>query len=427
MMKIHAKPPRPKPPQPGTEPPSEPPTTDRASPCRPAAGRCAAARAAAAAGAAAQTVYRCGPTAASIRRRRAPTARRSTRPTRARAEQREGGRRGRAARRRSWPSKLARERRAAEAAPQGQHGAPASTPRTAPPSGARRQRSKPKRARSRGRRRQRRRCAAPQAQPSAPSQRSRPSTAALAALRQAPVLGPQRAPRLSTCAGFDRNAGHRADLHALRLVEVADALGALARVDLVDLGAHRDRLVRALGLADIAVDALVGDHQRHGGHLSRVRARALTRSCRRSSTEGATNLETSPPKRGNLAHEGAADELVLVATASGTGSRPRASAGGSCRPSGTRTRSRSPRAGRAPPPCRRCRRRSRAAGRERPSPRRSGTARRARVAMSSRSAIVNMVRLWWPAATARISRSNRRLARRIRSSWPSVIGSKVPG
>ena len=47
--------------------------------------------------------------------------------------------------------------------------------------------------------------------------------------------------------------------------------------------------------------------------------------------------------------------------------------------------------------------------------------------MSSRSAIENIVRLWWPAATATSRRSNSRLARRIRSSWPSVIGSKVPG
>jgi hypothetical protein len=35
--------------------------------------------------------------------------------------------------------------------------------------------------------------------------------------------------------GVQRNAGHRAHLHALRLVEVADAFGALVRVDLVDL------------------------------------------------------------------------------------------------------------------------------------------------------------------------------------------------
>jgi hypothetical protein len=65
----------------------------------------------------------------------------------------------------------------------------------------------------------------------------------------------------------DWNAADGADLHALRLVEVADALGALQRIDLVDQLAHRDGVVRALGLADVAVDALVGDPQRHRSSL----------------------------------------------------------------------------------------------------------------------------------------------------------------
>ena len=72
--------------------------------------------------------------------------------------------------------------------------------------------------------------------------------------------------------GIDRDARDRADLDALRLVEVADALGALARVDDVDHHAHRDRRVRALGLAHVAVDALVGDHQRHDLRLTAPRA-----------------------------------------------------------------------------------------------------------------------------------------------------------
>ena len=61
----------------------------------------------------------------------------------------------------------------------------------------------------------------------------------------------------------DRDAGHRANLHALRLVEVTHAFGALGRVDLVDLDAHRNGRVRALGLAHIAIDAFVGDEQCH--------------------------------------------------------------------------------------------------------------------------------------------------------------------
>src|SRR6218665_2025143 len=60
-----------------------------------------------------------------------------------------------------------------------------------------------------------------------------------------------------------RNAGHRADLHALGGIEMAHAFGAFVRVDLVDFQPEGDRLVRAFWLAHIAVDAFVGDHQRH--------------------------------------------------------------------------------------------------------------------------------------------------------------------
>jgi hypothetical protein len=58
---------------------------------------------------------------------------------------------------------------------------------------------------------------------------------------------------------MNRNTGHRADLHALGLVKVPDALGALVRIYLVDFFAHVDGLIRALRLAHVAVDALVGD------------------------------------------------------------------------------------------------------------------------------------------------------------------------
>ena len=62
----------------------------------------------------------------------------------------------------------------------------------------------------------------------------------------------------------DRNAGHGADLHALGLIKMTDALGALVGVDFVDFGPQKNGLVRALGLADVAVDALVSDDQSHG-------------------------------------------------------------------------------------------------------------------------------------------------------------------
>src|SRR5471032_670873 len=59
------------------------------------------------------------------------------------------------------------------------------------------------------------------------------------------------------------NAIHRAHLLALRFVVVADAFGALVRVDHVDVDTHRDSVVRALGLAYVAVDALLGNEQGH--------------------------------------------------------------------------------------------------------------------------------------------------------------------
>src|SRR5262245_876389 len=59
--------------------------------------------------------------------------------------------------------------------------------------------------------------------------------------------------------GADRLAG-------LVVVE-SDALRAEVRIDDVDVLTLRDRLVRALGLAGAAVDALLGDHRGHRGGL----------------------------------------------------------------------------------------------------------------------------------------------------------------
>src|ERR1700757_1844405 len=82
---------------------------------------------------------------------------------------------------------------------------------------------------------------------------------------------------------IDRDAVDRADLHALRLIEVADALGALAGIYHVDLQALRDRAVRALRLADVAVDAFVGDHQGHGRlSLRAAVSRRVPRTSRRA-------------------------------------------------------------------------------------------------------------------------------------------------
>ena len=80
------------------------------------------------------------------------------------------------------------------------------------------------------------------------------------------VLGHQLLRRFDMI-GVDRNALDRAHLHALGLVEVPHALGALVGVDDVDGLAHRDGLIGTLGLAHITVDAFFGDCQCHGVDL----------------------------------------------------------------------------------------------------------------------------------------------------------------
>jgi hypothetical protein len=90
---------------------------------------------------------------------------------------------------------------------------------------------------------------------------------------QALVFFPQGFPRFDVLR-VQRNAGHGADLHALRLVEMAHAFGAFVRVDLVNFLAQVDRLVGAFGLADVAVDAFVGDHQAMFSPLSPLRCAA---------------------------------------------------------------------------------------------------------------------------------------------------------
>src|SRR5688572_19973426 len=70
---------------------------------------------------------------------------------------------------------------------------------------------------------------------------------------------------------------------------MAQAFGALARVDHVDLHAHGDGAVRALGLADVAIDALVRDTEGH--QVSPLPVLASMRSA----VSGCTKAEMSPP------------------------------------------------------------------------------------------------------------------------------------
>ena len=77
--------------------------------------------------------------------------------------------------------------------------------------------------------------------------------------------------------GIDRNAGHRADLHALGFVKMPHAFGAFAGVDLIDLFTQIDGLVGAFGFAHVAVDALIGNQQRHGCDCRRAAMRSTVR------------------------------------------------------------------------------------------------------------------------------------------------------
>ena len=61
--------------------------------------------------------------------------------------------------------------------------------------------------------------------------------------------------------GIQGNAVHRTHLLALGLVEMANTLGAQRGVDDVDLLSLRDSPVWAFRLADIAVDAIVGNDE----------------------------------------------------------------------------------------------------------------------------------------------------------------------
>jgi len=59
--------------------------------------------------------------------------------------------------------------------------------------------------------------------------------------------------------GIGENAIDRTHLNALRRVEMSDALGALVRINNVNLSALRNGAVGAFGFAYVAVNAFVGD------------------------------------------------------------------------------------------------------------------------------------------------------------------------
>jgi hypothetical protein len=62
---------------------------------------------------------------------------------------------------------------------------------------------------------------------------------------------------------MDGDTADRADLYTLWGVEMAYAFGAFAGIDFVDQLAHENGLVRAFGLAYIAVDAFIRNQKGH--------------------------------------------------------------------------------------------------------------------------------------------------------------------
>ncbi len=66
---------------------------------------------------------------------------------------------------------------------------------------------------------------------------------------------------------IERDAIDRAHFFALRCIKMADAFGAFCWVDFVDVDAHINCFVRALRLAHVAVNALIGNFKRHDVRL----------------------------------------------------------------------------------------------------------------------------------------------------------------
>jgi hypothetical protein len=79
---------------------------------------------------------------------------------------------------------------------------------------------------------------------------------------QDPVLGFQLFARFAP-SRIKRYALHGAYLLALWLIKMTHTFCALLWVNLIDFHAHIDRTVRALRLANVAIYALIGDHQGH--------------------------------------------------------------------------------------------------------------------------------------------------------------------
>ena len=130
-------------------------------------------------------------------------------------------------------------------------------------------------------------------------ERIRPAFAATAQRRHALKLFE----RFRTLCINDDAPLDRAELLTLRRIVKPHAFSAAAGTNLIVLRTKKYRLIRALGFADVAVDALVGNDQRHGfiflvskyifiRQPARFIENFFSSSCL---VRGETNFETSPP------------------------------------------------------------------------------------------------------------------------------------
>jgi hypothetical protein len=97
---------------------------------------------------------------------------------------------------------------------------------------------------------------------------------------------------------IERDAIDGAHFFALRRIKMADAFGAFCWIDFVDFDAHVDGLVRALGLAHVAVNALIGDFECHDVlcFSAYFPTEFPTLPLSAAPTVGCTKSFTSPPK-----------------------------------------------------------------------------------------------------------------------------------
>src|SRR5690606_19080733 len=105
--------------------------------------------------------------------------------------------------------------------------------------------------------------------------------------------------------GVQINALDRANDFALRFIVVAHAFSAQVGVDHVVVGPHGYCIIGTFWFTDVAIDAFVSDEQGHVVSLGKASQlllgprpasrRSATLVCSQRSTDGNTNLLTSPP------------------------------------------------------------------------------------------------------------------------------------